>query len=368
MDNGFRPPGLIRMSATTVVHNDGNYILQDQGANYSTGTATHYLTMYRASSGALVFSAGTVQWAWGLDDHHALGDDAARRPHAAGDGQRPRRHGRAADDDPGRASSPPRPRPTTRRPPRPSRRRPPARPSTPASPSPSRARPPTPAASSAASRCRPTAAPRGTRPPGTTSWSYQWAPKTLGSATIRVRAADDSANRRHGGEPHGQRRLLVPVHAVPGVGHTRHARGQRRRRRRARRAVHARPRRPHHRRPLLQGHRQHRHPHRQPLDDGRRAARHRHVHQRDGDGLAAGQLRHARGGERQHDLRRLVLRAERPLRRRQRVLHARPTPARRCRRRPRRPRWATASTAAVRPASRATRTGPATTGSTPCSP
>ena len=32
------------------------------------GTATHNLTMYRAPSGARVFGAGTVQWAWGLDD------------------------------------------------------------------------------------------------------------------------------------------------------------------------------------------------------------------------------------------------------------------------------------------------------------
>ena len=28
--------------------------------------------MYRYSSGALVFSAGTMQWAWGLDDSHDL--------------------------------------------------------------------------------------------------------------------------------------------------------------------------------------------------------------------------------------------------------------------------------------------------------
>ncbi len=29
---------------------------------------THHLTLYRAPSGALVFGAGTVQWAWGLDN------------------------------------------------------------------------------------------------------------------------------------------------------------------------------------------------------------------------------------------------------------------------------------------------------------
>ena len=40
------------------------------------GTATHYLTLYRHASGALVFGAGTVQWAWGLDANH---DRPARR-------------------------------------------------------------------------------------------------------------------------------------------------------------------------------------------------------------------------------------------------------------------------------------------------
>ena len=35
-------------------------------------TATHNLTLYRAPSGALVFGAGTVYWAWGLNDNHDL--------------------------------------------------------------------------------------------------------------------------------------------------------------------------------------------------------------------------------------------------------------------------------------------------------
>ena len=37
----------------------------------ATGTQTHHLTLYRAPSGALVFGAGTVQWAWGLNDFNA---------------------------------------------------------------------------------------------------------------------------------------------------------------------------------------------------------------------------------------------------------------------------------------------------------
>jgi hypothetical protein len=67
LDNGFRPAGLIRMSRTTV--NNVPYI-QDYGTVYAAGTATHALTLFRAPSGALVFSAGTVQWSWGLDPHH----------------------------------------------------------------------------------------------------------------------------------------------------------------------------------------------------------------------------------------------------------------------------------------------------------
>jgi hypothetical protein len=67
LDNGFRPAGLMRMSETTV--NNLAYI-QDFGTVYAAGTATHHLTLFRAPSGALVFSAGTVQWAWGLDANH----------------------------------------------------------------------------------------------------------------------------------------------------------------------------------------------------------------------------------------------------------------------------------------------------------
>ena len=34
------------------------------------GVDTHHLSLYKATSGALVFGAGTVQWAWGLDARH----------------------------------------------------------------------------------------------------------------------------------------------------------------------------------------------------------------------------------------------------------------------------------------------------------
>ena len=85
LDNGFRPPGLFHLSETTI---DNVPYLQDHGSVYDSGTATHRLTLYRheapkdaqqsankgedsgSPGGALVFGAGTVQWAWGLDAHH----------------------------------------------------------------------------------------------------------------------------------------------------------------------------------------------------------------------------------------------------------------------------------------------------------
>src|SRR5678815_5676601 len=46
------PPGRITMSSRTI------------------NSLTHKLSLYRHSSGALVFGAGTVQWSWGLDGQH----------------------------------------------------------------------------------------------------------------------------------------------------------------------------------------------------------------------------------------------------------------------------------------------------------
>ena len=71
-DDPARPPGSFDLSSTTVNITDGKYLL-DYGTQYGNGTATHNLTMYRAASGALVFGAGTVQWAWGLDTENDQG-------------------------------------------------------------------------------------------------------------------------------------------------------------------------------------------------------------------------------------------------------------------------------------------------------
>ena len=76
VDNGSQPPGVARLSQTTVTIPSGEYILQNYGDVYGPGTATNWLTLYRdQTSGALVFGAGSVQWSWGLDDYHSFSQD-----------------------------------------------------------------------------------------------------------------------------------------------------------------------------------------------------------------------------------------------------------------------------------------------------
>ena len=73
-DNGFRPAGLIDLSSTTVTVDT---LLKNpwwsEGSGHVTGPATHSLTLYRADSGALVFGAGTVFWAYNLDSDNLAG-------------------------------------------------------------------------------------------------------------------------------------------------------------------------------------------------------------------------------------------------------------------------------------------------------
>jgi hypothetical protein len=69
--NAFRPQGEIDLSSTTVALTNGT-LLKDYGNVYGNGTATHSLVEYRDPlSGALIFGAGTVQWAWGLSTTHS---------------------------------------------------------------------------------------------------------------------------------------------------------------------------------------------------------------------------------------------------------------------------------------------------------
>ncbi|MBB5959419.1 methionine-rich copper-binding protein CopC [Saccharothrix tamanrassetensis] len=71
-DNGYQPAGVGQFSRTTVAMLDGPYVLQNHGDYYTPDTKTHAITYYKYPSGSLVFGAGTVQWAWGLDDDHAF--------------------------------------------------------------------------------------------------------------------------------------------------------------------------------------------------------------------------------------------------------------------------------------------------------
>jgi hypothetical protein len=71
-DNGFRPAGLLDAAATSI---SAPEVIQDYGNTYASGTVIWAPTLYRAPSRALVFSAGTVQWAWGLDVNHDTNPD-----------------------------------------------------------------------------------------------------------------------------------------------------------------------------------------------------------------------------------------------------------------------------------------------------
>ena len=73
-DDGVQPAGLLPLSTTTVANAP---VLQDWGTTYATAPATHHLALYKAASGAKVFGAGSVQWAWGLDAHHDRGSAPA---------------------------------------------------------------------------------------------------------------------------------------------------------------------------------------------------------------------------------------------------------------------------------------------------
>jgi hypothetical protein len=71
-DNGYRPAGLMDLSATT--DHSAEVFTDYGGSTQLNRTATHHLTLYRAPSGALVFGAGTVQWSWGLDSGTGSGN------------------------------------------------------------------------------------------------------------------------------------------------------------------------------------------------------------------------------------------------------------------------------------------------------
>jgi hypothetical protein len=68
--NSTRPAGQINLTSTPLFSDS---ILQGSAGAEGPGTAVHSVTMYRASSGAQVFNAGTIFWTWGLDENHPIG-------------------------------------------------------------------------------------------------------------------------------------------------------------------------------------------------------------------------------------------------------------------------------------------------------
>lgn len=68
-DNGFRPDGVIKLSRSTY---DKPMVLSDYGITFPPGQATHSLTLYKHSSGALVFGAGTLGLQYGLADNKEI--------------------------------------------------------------------------------------------------------------------------------------------------------------------------------------------------------------------------------------------------------------------------------------------------------
>src|SRR4051812_4621862 len=205
LDNNARPTGLVHLSSTTVA---GVEKIIDYGAPVGAGTAPHSLTLYRHNSGALVFGAGTVQWAWGLDSDHDRGGPEAHVPDQAMQqgtvnlladmGAQPASLQAGAD---------------------------PARPLVATSASSDIFAPTSGVTSPAAGgqvengnrvTISGTAADNGGgvvasvevsvdggttwhAASGTSTWSFDWSPAVLGSATIRTRAVDDSGNLESAG-------------------------------------------------------------------------------------------------------------------------------------------------------------------------
>ena len=325
VDNGFRPAGEFDLSSTTV---GGLQTFNDYGSRLSEGTtATHHLTLYKAPSGALVFGAGTVQWAWGLADVNAWEEESTEPTHKPPDPNLEQATVNLLADmgaQPGSLST----------------GLAAAAKSTDTTPPTSTITSPEQGATlqdgsqitisgkasdagggvvagvevstDGGSTWHP--ATLGTPAEESVSWSYSWAAHGNPTTTIKSRAVDDSANLEKPSAgvainvtcpcsiwsgatpttPDSGDSASLELGVKFTAGKVRHGeRGA-----------------------LLQVRPQHGDPHRQPVDIERDAARLRDLHRRDGFGLAAGQLLNAGADLGQHDLRGRLSRAEGPLRRR----------------------------------------------------
>ena len=267
-DNGFRPAGPFNLSSTTV---SGVEVFTDYGSTtQSTADGDAQPDAVPAPSGARVFGAGTVQWAWGLDDWNHDGT----RPTATCSRRRSTcspTWARSRTTLLVRPGRPRRRRPTPPRRPRPSARRPATR---------RRRR---------AGDVSGTATDTGggvvagvevstdggtTWHPatGTTSWTYTWI--AHGTPVDDDQGARDRRQRQPRTPRAPARRSPSTARARSGARASRPAGRRRgRHRRRSRSASSSSPTVRHgQRHPLLQGDHQHRHPRRQPVDGGRHSA------------------------------------------------------------------------------------------------
>lgn len=82
VNNGAsRPACMAHLSRTEV---DGVLYIQDHGAVYDSGSATHRMVAFRdANSGALTWATGTVQWSWALEGLHDGGGEGGVPPERA---------------------------------------------------------------------------------------------------------------------------------------------------------------------------------------------------------------------------------------------------------------------------------------------
>jgi hypothetical protein len=188
-DNGFRPAGLFELSSTTA---SGLEVFTDYGTGVAEDqTDTHHLSMYRTSSGARVFGAGTVQWSWGLDSSNFNNDPEDRNMQQATRNLFADMGAQAATPIAGLSASPASTDNT-------------APTSTPTSP-------PTSATDGQEYTLNGTASDTGGgvvagvevstdggttwhAATGTTSWTYKWIAHGAPTATIKTRAVDDSGN------------------------------------------------------------------------------------------------------------------------------------------------------------------------------
>lgn len=169
-------------------------------ADYSTTDATpyaHHVTMYRAQSGALVFSAASVQWSWALDDHHDGSWTGAPVPRPD-----PRMQQATVNVLADLGAQPATLQPGLVR----------AQPSTDATPPATRIAPPGERSVAVGERATVTGTATDVggrvagvdvsvdggrtwrRADGRETWTYSWVPTTTGTPTIEARAVDDSAN------------------------------------------------------------------------------------------------------------------------------------------------------------------------------